>query len=223
VRATRFFSRHLVLGLMLPAIAGLAACSAPTPPAAMTKTPLQQASFQLPAGYALQPAVWPVKKTVSHVPDESGLRRRTGLQCVEYARSVSGIEITGNARNWWAAAAGTYQRSKTPAPGSVLVFRGTRQLPYGHVAVVRRLIGPREITIDHSNWVRGRITHDVHVVDVSSANDWSQVRVWWGPAGQMGIRAFPTYGFIYPNRETLLVASNDTLPGRAGQGFRIRE
>ena len=46
-----------------------------------------------------------------------------GLQCVTFARSDSGIELTGNARDWWGNAEGVYQRGNRPEPGSVLNFR----------------------------------------------------------------------------------------------------
>jgi hypothetical protein len=37
------------------------------------------------------------------------------------------------------------------------------------------------------------------VIDVWEDGDWSLVRVWWLPTGQMGSSAYPTYGFIRPD------------------------
>jgi hypothetical protein len=68
----------------------------------------------------------------------------------------------------------------------------------GHVAVVRRIVSPREIIIDQANWHHGRVDHGVGVIDVSENNDWSQVKVEWTP-GYFG-GPFPITGFIYaPN------------------------
>jgi hypothetical protein len=35
-------------------------------------------------------------------------------------------------------------------------------------------------------------------VDVSADNDWTEVRVWWAPSGQLGTTVYPTYGFVGP-------------------------
>jgi hypothetical protein len=34
-------------------------------------------------------------------------------------------------------------------------------------------------------------------VDVSAANDWSEVRVWYAPLGDLGTTVWPVEGFIY--------------------------
>ncbi len=58
--------------------------------------------------------------------------------------------------------------------------------------------------IRHANWsVPGAIEEDVLALDVSDAGDWSQVRVWHSPTGQMGARTNPTFGFIYPAKPQL--------------------
>ncbi len=75
-----------------------------------------------------------------------------GISCVPYARSVSGIELKGNAANWWEAAAGVYERGNRPESGSVMNFRATGHMRLGHVAVVARVIDSREVEIDHANW-----------------------------------------------------------------------
>jgi surface antigen len=122
------------------------------------------------------------------------------LQCVPYARQVSGIDLRGDAWTWWSQAEGHYARGKKPRPGSVLVFKKTRALPRGHLSVVTRVIHPREILITHANWssapdTRGRVTKDIRVIDISPGNDWSELRVWNG--GDFG-KAYPAAGFIYP-------------------------
>lgn len=121
-----------------------------------------------------------------------------GVECAPYARQASGVMLRGDAADWWAEAAGRYARSSTPQPGSVLVFRRSGRLPYGHVSTVSRVLGPRNILVDDANWVHGRVTKDEPVVDVSAANDWTLVRVWWAPSGRLGITAYPTYGFVGP-------------------------
>jgi hypothetical protein len=83
-------------------------------------------------------------------------------------------------------------------PGAALVFRRSARLPFGHVSVVTRVLSPREILVTHANWVHHRITRDEPVIDVSPRNDWTEVRVWWAPAGQMGGGVYPAYGFILP-------------------------
>lgn len=122
------------------------------------------------------------------------------LQCVPYARQVSGIDIRGDAWTWWGSADGRYNRGKSPRPGAVLVFARTSRLPQGHVAVVTRTANSREILVTHANWgstreTRGRVARDVRVIDVSPGNDWSELRVWNGNG--FG-RVYPAYGFIYP-------------------------
>jgi surface antigen len=121
------------------------------------------------------------------------------LQCVPFARSLSGIAIYGNAKTWWGQAAGVYTRGQRPRAGAVLAFAGSRAMPLGHVAVVSRVLNAREVLLDHANWsYRGGIERGVLAVDVSSAGDWSAVRVWHSPTRSLGLRVNPAYGFIYP-------------------------
>ncbi len=127
---------------------------------------------------------------------------RDYLQCVPFARAESGVEIRGNAKTWWAQAAGTYERGDEPRKGAVMAFAGTSGMPLGHVAVVKKIVSDREILIDHANWSpiggrRGQIERNVRVVDVSDRGDWSMVRVWYAPIGDLGLRANPVQGFIY--------------------------
>ena len=68
----------------------------------------------------------------------------------------------------------------------------------GHVAAVSRVIDSRTVLIDHANWSeRGKIEKNVRAVDVSPANDWSQVRIWYGPSQALGTNHWPVAGFIY--------------------------
>ena len=148
------------------------------------------------------------------------------LQCVPFARAESGVEIRGNAKTWWSQAAGTYARGEEPRKGAVMAFAGTRGMPMGHVAVVKKIVSDREILIDHANWSpingrRGQIERDVRVVDVSDAGDWSMVRVWYAPIGDLGLRANPVQGFIYadgtreeaPSFKAPVWVQNDWKPG----------
>ena len=121
------------------------------------------------------------------------------LQCVPYARRVSGIDLRGDAWTWWEAAAGQFYRAPLPAVGSVLVLSRTNRNPHGHLAVVTHVLGPREIIVSHANWLnRGQIHQNTPAIDVSENNDWSQVRFWYTPGGQLGVRTYPVSGFIYP-------------------------
>ncbi|HEY7268944.1 MAG TPA: CHAP domain-containing protein [Dehalococcoidia bacterium] len=122
------------------------------------------------------------------------------MQCVPYARLVSGIDLRGDAWTWWGQAKGRYARGKKPRLGAVLVFQKTRALPRGHLSVVTGVIDAREIRITHANWssasdTRGQVTNDVRLIDISPGNDWSEVRVWNG--SDFG-RPYAARGFIYP-------------------------
>lgn len=120
------------------------------------------------------------------------------LQCVPYAREVSGIDIRGNAKTWWAQAEGRYERGSKPKVGAVLNFRPTSAMPQGHVATVGEIVDERHILLDHANWSGpGKIERRALAEDVSEAGDWSAVRVWYAPIGKLGLRASPTFGFIY--------------------------
>jgi hypothetical protein len=123
---------------------------------------------------------------------------RGPLQCVPYARSVSGVDIHGNADGWWAKAQDRYDRGEEPRVGAVLAFRATSAMPHGHVAVVKRILDERHVLLDHANWSGpGKIERKALAQDVSEAGDWSEVRVWYGPSQSLGLRTNPAYGFIY--------------------------
>lgn len=127
------------------------------------------------------------------------------LQCVPYARERSGVQIYGDALTWWDQAAGRYKRGFRPKPGAVMAFRPSGAMALGHVAAVARVIDSRTILLDHANWSpidgrRGQVERGVKAVDVSPANDWSQVRVWYDPLKDLGTTAWPVAGFIYNER-----------------------
>lgn len=133
----------------------------------------------------------PARPLAHHVAYRSG-----GISCVPYARSVTGMAVSGNAWQWWGSAAGIYERGFRPESGAVLNFRSTGHMQLGHVAVVARVISTREIEVDHANWAGAGVARGVAVLDVSQANDWSAVRVALGHGGTYG-SVYPTYGFIY--------------------------
>ncbi|ATW05317.1 hypothetical protein CHN51_01320 [Sphingorhabdus sp. YGSMI21] len=125
------------------------------------------------------------------------------LQCVPFARELSGIRIYGDAHSWWDQAEGHYQRGTMPAEGAVLSLPSHGSMRLGHVAVVREIVDDRTILISHANWSpingrRGQIERRVAARDVSEHNDWSKVRIWYAPIGKLGTTAFPVNGFIYP-------------------------
>ncbi|HEX7822111.1 MAG TPA: CHAP domain-containing protein [Sphingobium sp.] len=120
------------------------------------------------------------------------------LQCAPFARQVSGIQLFGRAANWWNEAVGKYMRGSQPQVGAVLSFSSSHSMPAGHVAMVSKIVNAHEVLLTHANWsYRGGIEHDVRAVDVSAAGDWSSVKVWYGPIGDLGLRPNPANGFIY--------------------------
>ncbi|HEY4123521.1 MAG TPA: CHAP domain-containing protein [Rhizomicrobium sp.] len=124
------------------------------------------------------------------------------LQCVVYARDRSGIDIHGDAWTWWDQAQGRYARQSLPELGSVLVLTGYGGEKRAHLAVVRDVVSPRLIHVDHANWLNdGRIYLDDPVADVSPANDWSQVRVYNLRDHGWGLRTYEVQGFIAAHGE----------------------
>ena len=123
------------------------------------------------------------------------------LNCVAFAREETGMDISGNAGSWWGHAAGLYERGNRPEAGAIMSFMANGRMPSGHVAVVATVINSRMVEIDHANWsgagaVRGGVSRNIPVVDVSPNNDWTAVRVGLGQSGEFG-SVYPTYGFIY--------------------------
>jgi len=91
-----------------------------------------------------------------------------------------------------------YERGHAPKAGAVLAFSPTSRMRVGHVAMVSKVVSDREVLLTHANWSRrGAIETNVRAIDVSDAGDWSMVKVWYGPQGDLGTSAYPTKGFIY--------------------------
>jgi surface antigen len=140
-----------------------------------------------------------------YVPREPGRnmvveRGQEPLQCVPYARDHSAVKIYGDAWTWWDQAAGKFRRGSTPESGAVMVLSGYAGSERGHVAVVQKIISPREIRVDHANWLDdGSVYLNNPVADVSEDNDWSKVRVWNIKTGSWGGNVYPVQGFILPN------------------------
>jgi len=175
------------LGYFVAAFIGLQTLSA------CVQTPPQLGSQQSPS-IRLQP---PAASTYSERP-------AAGLSCVPYARERTGLALRGDAYTWWNGAAGVYPRGDKPTPGAVLVLRQTPRLQSGHVAVVTQVVDPRQILVDHANWIPDEITENMPVIDVSPANDWTQLRFWNAPSRTFGA-IYPATGFIY--------ARNTPIPG----------
>jgi surface antigen len=144
------------------------------------------------------------------------------VQCVTFARAYSGIDLHGNAATWWGQANGRYEQGSAPRVGGVLVFKATGAMRVGHVATVSAIVSPREIRVTHANWSpvdghRGQVESDVAVIDTSTAGDWSRVRVWYAPIGDLGRRDYPVFGFIYGDHATapatsVAVAAIEAMP-----------
>lgn len=142
------------------------------------------------------------------------LSKKSRWQCAQFARLFSGIQLFGDARTWWGQALGKYARGFTPEAGSVLVFKPYGPMTRGHVAVVSQVLTDRIIQVTHANWSpiaghRGRVEKDVTVVDVSKAGDWSQVKVFYNPTGDLGTTVYPTYGFVYQAARAAVEAASD--------------
>jgi surface antigen len=160
------------------------------------------------------------RPTAQHAPARRVATRASygfsgGISCVPYARAVTGMDVSGNGRDWWHGAAGRYARGHRPQEGSVLAFPGSGGMRMGHVAVVSRVVHPRLIEIDHANWGgpgirRGTVMRDVRVVDVSPDNSWTRVRVQVGWDRETFGREYPTYGFIH-NRPVMASADDDMI------------
>jgi surface antigen len=153
-----------------------------------------------------------VAAVVSLAP-AAGAHADTYWQCVPFARLMSGIQIFGDAYTWWKQAVGRYQEGFQPKAGAVLCFKPTERMKLGHVAVVSQVLTDRVIQITHANWSpidgsRGKIEKDVTLIDVSQGGDWSLVKVWYGPNGDMGGSTYPTYGFIYPDAQARMIAAS---------------
>lgn len=147
-----------------------------------------------------------------------------GISCVPYARQATGMAISGNGGQWWYNAAGLYARSNRPEVGSIMAFASSGGMRAGHVAVVERVISPREVLIHHANWGgpgirRGSIMHGVSVIDASPNNDWSQVRVQVGHSTENYGRTYTVQGFIHNRPDTTggMMFAGTSVRGGAAQ------
>ena len=145
--------------------------------------------------------------------------RGAAVECAPFARALTGVSLSGAAADWWSQADGRYVRTQTPEIGSVLVLRRSSRLPYGHVAVVSQVMSRRRIMVTQANWVHHRVTEDQPVIDVSAAGDWSAVRMWWPPSGQMGAGDYAAFGFIRPDHPV----GHDRLVAATPAAIRVAE
>ena len=204
--AAALWRRPLIPGLCL----AMTACSGPErlpQPYAYVAAPAL--SLEMPAAPPVPAPPSPPPRSQAPAPTLAALRRAgpapprivnppRPLQCVPYARRLSGIGIRGDAWTWWRQASGRYRRSRRPAVGAVLAIGRTGR-SLGHLAVVVRVVSDREIVVSHANWLnQGLIHENTPVKDVSRAGDWSAVRVWYTPGRKYGARRYPAHGFIYP-------------------------
>ena len=117
-------------------------------------------------------------------------------QCVPYARLAPASVFSATPIHGGTRPAGRYARGKAAGgrlrPGAAQ----DQSAAYGHVAVVTQRVNPREIRIDHANWQRGAVITGMPVIDVSPANDWTQLRFWNKDARMWGA-IYPAEGFIY--------------------------
>ncbi len=119
------------------------------------------------------------------------------LQCVPFARDHSKVKIFGDAWTWWDKAAGKFARAQAPSSGAILVLADYAGPDHGHLAVVQKIIGAREIRVDHANWLNdGSVYLNDPVLDVSDDNDWSAVKVFNIQSNAWGSKIYPVKGFI---------------------------
>jgi surface antigen len=157
-----------------------------------------------------------VDQDQSMAPDDSSVAAAPSVEwplkhlyCVEYARLRSGLEVFGDAKLWWSRARNLYAEFAAPAVDAVMVFSGSKRIRKGHVAVVTKIVGPREVIVDHANWQNhGEIDHNTPVLDVSAKNNWSAVRVWDINSSQWGARVYKLSGFIAGNASALAAAGS---------------
>src|SRR5262245_14533429 len=87
--------------------------------------------------------------------------KRGYLQCVPYARQVTGIKIFGDAHTWWGQANGRYAKGSEPRVGAVMALRPHGNSRLGHVAAVSKIVDSRTLLIKHANWsARGKIENN---------------------------------------------------------------
>lgn len=154
----------------------------------------------LPALLILLLSACASSKSPFSTPQAKGYYANTAMQCVPYARKVSGKPLYGDAYTWWFQTA-PERKGTLPQKGAILVLAKTSKLTRGHVAMVTQTLNPRRIMVTHSNWGSDRASRRIIyermlVEDVSPANDWSSLRFWNKEIGAFG-RPYAAYGFIY--------------------------
>ena len=118
-----------------------------------------------------------------------------------HAPPFSGRPHYGGAPTPGKQAEGRYARGRMPRVGAVMAIRPHNNSRLGHVAAVSGIIDSRTILLSHANWsYRGKIERNVTALDVSPDNDWSEVRIWFGPNRTLGTTHWPVAGFIYNAR-----------------------
>lgn len=188
--------------LLLAAAAAAGFTAAPTDASALTPLSMDLAIdptvTEGPSLHAtLAPSAFERAPDLAYEPIARVTNSRARLQCVPFARRESGVEIYGNANTWWRQARDRYETEQAPSEGAVMVLEGYATTTRGHVAVVKEVVSPRMIIVDHANWLNGgEITRDVPIMDVSEAGDWSEVRVWHVPGRHWGGRTYQVQGFI---------------------------
>src|SRR5260221_14409678 len=73
----------------------------------------------------------------------------SAINCVQYVKQTTGIELSGDAWKWWVSAEGRFERGRSPETDAVMVFSRTKAMRSGHVAIVREGIDNRTIRINH--------------------------------------------------------------------------
>lgn len=171
--------------------------------------PISAAHAAGPQSAAPQAAPKPTKQVRATVNRPAS----PGYNCVQYVRMASSVKLSGDAWKWWDSAAGAFERGSAPRADSIMVFGRTAGMQRGHVAIVRQVVGDREMIIDHANWgnARGRVATGVRVVDVSARGDWSQVRVWHTASDVMGNKTYPIRGFVYTTPNETAPAFNENI------------
>ncbi len=160
----------------------------------------------IPILLVLQAIFFPAMARAEESSSSQYLPSSQYLQCVPYARQLSGIQIYGDAHTWWRQARFAYERGNVPQVGAVLSLKSHGKMKLGHVAVVSRILDDRHILLNHANWSpingrRGQIESNVAAMDVSEKGDWSRVKIWYAPIAGLGETAYPVNGFIYPNEK----------------------
>ncbi len=183
--------RTVMLALACMLMAACSSGKAPSyPPTASRNVP-----EKAPAATTSRKA--PQKQLFSNIGRPRIVNGKRRLECVIYARGLTGIDLSGDAWTWWRGAAGRYRRGNIPEVGATLVM-GRKGRSRGHLAVVVRVVSAREVVTRHANWLNnGQIHLDTPVRDVSRRGDWSAVRVWYVPGNVLGKSTYPAYGFIY--------------------------